>query len=127
MKFLIYLITLIFIVNTTFADELKEEQIKVAYVYNFLKNISWQNENKLEKYRLLVASKNETLNNMFMMLSSRKQLKNKNLEILIYDDKKIYKNIQAIYVDNSNIDVYEKLLFQYDKENTLLIITPLIN
>lgn len=121
MKFLIYLITLIFIVNTTFADELKEEQIKVAYVYNFLKNISWQNENKLEKYRLLVASKNETLNNMFMMLSSRKQLKDKNLEILIYDDKKIYKNIQAIYVDNSNIDVYEKLLFQYDKENTLLI------
>mgnify|MGYP000535294697 CR=1 FL=1 len=61
MKLFTYLLTFLFIVNTLFADELKEEQIKVAYVYNFMKNITWQNEQKLEKYRLLVASKNATL------------------------------------------------------------------
>lgn len=121
MKLFTYLLTFLFIVNTLFADELKEEQIKVAYVYNFMKNITWQNEQKLEKYRLLVASKNATLNNMFSMLASRKQLKDKNLEILIYDEKKSYKNIQAIYVDESFSEIYEKLFFEYDKENTLFI------
>lgn len=121
MKFYIYLISLFFIINTLFADEIKEEQVKVAYVYNFLKNISWQNENKLEKYQLLIVSKNDTLNNMFLMLASRKQLKDKNLEVLIYDEKKKYKNIQAIYIDTSFKEIYEKLFSEYEKDNTLII------
>ena len=51
MKFFIYVITLFFIINTNInAEDAKEEQVKVAYVYNFLKNISWQNENKITKY-----------------------------------------------------------------------------
>lgn len=121
MKFYPFLITLIFIVNTIFAEEIKEEQVKVAYVYNFLKNTSWKNEKELETYCLLIVSKNETLNNMFSMLASRKQLKDKNLEVLIYDEKKSYKNIQAIYIDNSFIEVYEKLFFEFEKQNTLFI------
>ena len=86
-----------------------------------MKNISWQNETKIDKYRLLIVSKNETLKNMFSMLASRKQLKDKNLEILIYDDKKSYKNIQAIYIDETFSNIYEKLFFEYEKENTLFI------
>ena len=122
MKFFIYIITLFLIINNTMhAQETKEEQVKVAYVYNFLQNISWQNENKIGKYRLLVASKNETLKNMFLMLASRKQLKNKNLEVLIYDENKSYKNIQAIYIGTSFDEIYEKVFFEYEKENTLFI------
>ena len=88
MKLFTYLIAIFFIVTTLFSNGTNEEQIKVAYVYNFLKNTSWQDENKIEKYRLLIASQNETLKNMFFMLGSRKQLKDKNIEILIYDEKK---------------------------------------
>lgn len=121
MKIFVYIITIFLIVNNLFSNEIKEEQVKVAYVYNFLKNISWQNEQKIDKYRLMIVSKNDTLNNMFLMLASRKQLKDKNLEVLIYDETKKYKNIQAIYIDESFIEIYEKLFFEYDKENTLFI------
>ena len=69
----------------------------------------------------MVASKNETLKNMFLMLASRKQLKNKNLEVLIYDENKNYKNIQAIYIGTSFDEIYEKVFFEYEKENTLFI------
>ena len=31
------------------------------------------------------------------------------------------KNIQAIYIDESFIEIYEKLFFEYEKENTLFI------
>lgn len=121
MKIFVYIITIFLIVNNLFSNEIKEEQVKVAYVYNFLKNISWQNDQKIDKYRLMIVSKNDTLNNMFLMLASRKQLKDKNLEVLIYDETKKYKNIQAIYIDESFIEIYEKLFFEYDKENTLFI------
>jgi len=121
MKFYIYLLAIFFTINSIFAEELKEEQVKVAYVYNFMKNISWQNEQKIEKYRLLIISKNNTLNNMFLMLASRKQLKDKNLEVLIFDEKKKYKNIQAIYIDESFSEIYEKIFLEYEKENTLFI------
>ena len=121
MKLFTYLIAIFFIVTTLFSNGTNEEQIKVAYVYNFLKNTSWQDENKIEKYRLLIASQNETFKNMFFMLGSRKQLKDKNIEILIYDEKKSYENVQAIYIDNSYSLIYEKLFFKYDKKNTLFI------
>lgn len=121
MKIFTYIISLFFIITTLYSEDINEEQIKVAYTYNFMKNISWQNETKIDKYRLLIVSKNETLKNMFSMLASRKQLKDKNLEILIYDDKKSYKNIQAIYIDETFSNIYEKLFFEYEKENTLFI------
>ncbi|MBU0925174.1 DUF4154 domain-containing protein [bacterium] len=121
MKIFTHLIIIFFIVTTLYSNETNEDQVKVAYVYNFLKNISWKNEDKIKKYRLLVASENKTLKNMFLMLGSRKQLKNKNLEILIYDDKKTYENIQAIYIDDSYVEIYEKLFFEFEKKNTLFI------
>lgn len=121
MKIFTYLIAIFFIVTTLYSNNPDEEQIKVTYTYNFMKNISWQDEDKIKKYRLLVASQNDTLNNMFLMLASRKQLKDKNIEVLIYDEKKSYKNIQAIYIDNSYSFIYEKLFFEFEKENTLFI------
>ena len=72
MKIFTYIISLFFIITTLYSEDINEEQIKVAYTYNFMKNISWQNETKIDKYRLLIVSKNETLKNMFSMLASRK-------------------------------------------------------
>lgn len=120
MKIRTLLIILLLYISNSFSNEIKEEQIKVAYVYNFLKNISWENEKELKKYRLLIVSKNETLKNMFLMLASRKQLKDKNLEIVFYDNKKS-NNLQAIFIDNTYRDIYEKLFFNYEKENVLFI------
>ncbi len=121
MKIFTYIIYLFLVISTIHAEEINEEQVKVVYTYNFMKNISWQNEAKIDKYRLLIVSKNESLKNMFSMLAARKQLKDKNLEILIYDEKKNYKNIQAIYIDKNYSEIYEKLFFEYEKENTLFI------
>ena len=47
MKIFTYIISLFFIIVTLHSEDMNEEQIKVAYTYNFMKNISWQNEAKL--------------------------------------------------------------------------------
>lgn len=121
MKLFIYIISIFVLISNLYSKDMKEEQIKVAYTYNFMKNISWKNETKIDKYRLLIVSKNKTLENMFLMLAARKQLKDKNLEILVYDEKKDYENIHAIYIDENFSEIYEKLFFKYEKENTLFI------
>ena len=43
MKIFTYLIIIFFIVTTLYSNETNEDQIKVAYVYNFLKNMVSEN------------------------------------------------------------------------------------
>ena len=95
------------------AKEINSDQVKVAYVYNFLKHTTWPNESNLKIMIWLVVSKNENLKTMFLMLSSRKLLENKKIRVSFYDGK-IPKNIQAVYVDNDSASMYEKLFQEYD-------------
>ena len=53
--------------------------------------------------------------------AKKKKILDKNLEVLIYDENKSYKNIQAVYVDSSFSEVYEKLFFEFEKQNALFI------
>lgn len=119
MKVFIWLI-LGLLLTALSAKEINSDQVKVAYVYNFLKHTTWPNESKFEDYDLLVVSKNENLKNMFLMLSSRKLLENKKIRVSFYDGK-IPKNIQAVYVDSDNASMYEKLFHEYDSSSVLLI------
>jgi len=120
MKFYIWIVLLL-LVNNLYSKEISSNQIKVAYTYNFLKNIIWQDETKIDKYRLLVVSKDKNIKNLFLMLASRKSLKGKNIEVLFYDAKKNQDNIQVIYVDNESKKAYEKLFNLYEDKGILFI------
>lgn len=120
MKVVIWLI-LGLLLNVLDAKEVNSDQVKVAYVYNFLKHTTWQNESKFSEYNLLVVSKNENLKNMFSMLSSRKLLEDKKIRVFFYDGGKPPQNLQAIYVDNENSPLYEKFFHDYESGNVLLI------
>ncbi|MDX9813184.1 MAG: YfiR/HmsC family protein [Sulfurimonas sp.] len=113
------LLVLALFLTTLIANEIKEEQVKVAYTYSFMKNISWSDEDALARYKLLVVSQNETLKNMFKMLSSRKKLKDKNIEVVFFDKNNQKNDYQAIYIDD--ISLYEKLFYEYENSNTLII------
>ncbi len=103
------------------AREVNAEQVKVAYTYNFLKHTSWPNETRLNEYHILVVSKNESLKNLFMMLSSRKLLNEKKIRVSFYDFKILPKGIQALYVDEASAPLYEKLFDGYESDNVLFI------
>lgn len=112
---------LVFMVFSVAAKEVNVDQVKVAYVYNFLKHTNWSNESSLYQYHIAVVSKNDNLKNMFLMLSSRKTLHDKKIKVTFYDGKNFPKNIQALYVDDQSAQMYEKFFNEYDKEDVLLI------
>jgi len=120
MRTLIWFI-LALLLSTLSAKEVNSDQVRVAYVYNFLKHTNWQNESQFQDYDLLVVSKNQNLKNMFLMLSSRKLLNDKKIKVSFYDGKKSPKNIQAIYVDSESAELYEKLFNEYESYNVLFI------
>lgn len=68
----------------------------------------------------MIISQNETLINMFKMLASKKDLKNKKIEILFYDNKK-ESDIQAVYIDREHLNLYDAIYSIYENSNTLLI------
>lgn len=109
------------LLSTLNAKEISRDQVKTAYVYNFLKHTAWQNESKFSEYNLLVVSQNENLKNMFLMLSSRKLLKDKKIKVFFYSDGKLPKNLQAVYVDSENLPLYEKFFHDFESDNVLLI------
>lgn len=110
-----------FILLLLHAKEINSDQVKVAYTYNFLKHTVWKNESALKEYHLLVVSKNESIKNMFLMLSSRKSLNDKKIRVTFYDPRSIPKNIQAIYVDEESAALYDKLFYEYESDDVLFI------
>lgn len=120
MRYLISLFVTILITNAI-AKDISADQVKVAYTYNFLKHTQWPDESKFSEYDLLVVSKNESLKNMFLMLSSRKLLNDKRIHITFYDGKTPPKGIEAVYVDDENAALYEKFFYAYEFDNVLLI------
>lgn len=118
-RVLLLFISIVFFTNL-FANDEKENQIKVAYTYNFLKNISWKDEKNLKTYRVLLVSNSDNLKSMFQSLALKKDLKEKSIEIVDYKNIK-ESNIQAIFIDNQNLELYEKVYYEYEKSNTLII------
>lgn len=112
---------LVFMVLSVAAKEVNVDQVKAAYVYNFLKHTNWPNESSLYQYHIAVVSKNENLKNMFLMLSSRKTLNDKKIKVTFYDGKSLPKDIQALYVDDQSAPLYDKFFNEYEKEDVLLI------
>ena len=75
------LCTFFFLISAN-AQQLNKEQIKVAYIYNFLKHINWPEEEKKSHFVLGIYQDKkfyDLLKNSF----KNKKVKNKNISILL--------------------------------------------
>lgn len=120
MKIVVWVI-LSLLLSSVYARDVNSDQVKAAYVYNFLKHTNWSNESSFYQYHILVASKNENLKNMFLMLASRKTLNDKKIKVTFYDGKTSPKNIQALYTDDQSGALHDHFFNEYEKEDVLLI------
>jgi len=93
------------------SSNITPEQLKVVYTYNFIKNIEWKDE--FTKYKVLVVSSNQELNRLFTLLSSKKKLHNKNIEITFGTSIENIEKYQVIYLDEKfkflNDELFQKL------------------
>ncbi len=80
--YLILILILLFSSNLIFAENDKA-QIIAAYINNFVKYTTWQNENKLDSFRIVVITKSSIINQEFSKFVSNRKLKNKPISLKV--------------------------------------------
>ena len=75
------LCTFFFLISTN-AQQLNKEQIKVAYIYNFLKHINWPEEEKKSHF-VLGVYQDKKFHNLLKNSFKNKKVKNKDISILL--------------------------------------------
>lgn len=89
----LFLLCTFFLLISASAQQLNKEQIKVAYIYNFLKHINWPEEEKKPQFVIGIYQDREFYT-LLQKAFKNKQVKNKNISILL-----ITKTPQAHAVD----------------------------
>lgn len=76
----------------TYAQQLNSEQIKAAYIYNFIKHVEWQNEDEKTKFIVGVYG-DETFANQLDVVLSQRVIRNKTIDVIVVkkidDGKKV--------------------------------------
>ena len=92
-----------------------------AYIYNFAKNIQWQNEDAIKEFNFLIIGQDENILSELTTLSKAKTLKNKPIRVISSAILKDINNVQLIFVTKGNEENLVKIFDQVEGKNILLI------
>ena len=79
---------------STSAQQLGSEQVKAAFIYNFIKHVSWNNENKDDNNQFIIGVYgDDEFSGLLKKILSKRVIKNKVIEVItiknIDDGKKV--------------------------------------
>ncbi len=92
-----------------------------AYIYNFAKNVKWQNEDSLTEFRFLVIGDDKNIIKELSKLSDTKTLRNKPIRVSssqTFDNSQKY---QLIFITKEYKDALVKIYDQTEGKNVLLV------
>lgn len=92
-----------------------------AYIYNFAKNVQWQNEASIKEFHFLIVGQDDNLLRELTTLSKVKTLRNKPIKILSSVELKELDNIQLIFVVKGDDKKFVKIFDQVEGKNILLV------
>ena len=96
---------------STSAQQLGSEQVKAAFIYNFIKHVSWNNENKDDNNQFIIGVYgDDEFSGLLKKILSKRVIKNKVIEVItiknIDDGKKVDLFFSA---SNRNIEIQKSL------------------
>ncbi len=103
------------------SQKLERQEAVAAYIYNFAKNIHWQDENSINVFKFLVIGDADDVSKELNNLSKTKKLRDKPIKIISSPYLKDIDNINLIYLPNNQckniIELYDKI----EGKNILLV------
>ena len=103
------------------AQQVNREVAVSAYIYNFAKNIQWQNEESITEFRFLVIEKEDIIFNELTRLSKTKLLKNKPIKILKSASVGDISSIHLIFISKDSEGRLSTIFDQIEGHNILLV------
>ena len=114
------LLSTLFFVISTYAQQLNKEQIKVAYIYNFIKHINWPEEAKKPHFKLGVYQ-DKAFYNLLKKSFKDKQVKNKTIEISLITKLDLARASDLFYVPAHFNEQLATIANQIRSSQTLLV------
>lgn len=111
----------LFLLQTAVAQQLKKEEITSAYIFNFAKNIEWQNEDRIPEFRFLIISDDSAINREMLNLSASQKLRGKRIAVTISESVDIPKDIQLIFITRGLKALVEPVFRRIEGRKALLI------
>lgn len=100
------LCSFLFLVSAN-AQQLSKEQIKTAYIYNFLKHINWPEENKKPQF-VIGVYQDRTFHTLLKRSLLNKKVKNKSISVVLVNDPSQANTTDLIYIP----EIFNNLLTQ---------------
>ena len=117
-----FLLFCLFIINTHVnAQQIKREVAISAYLYNFAKNIQWQNEDLIKEFNILIIGEDETITKEIKQLAKTKTIRNKPIVVKSSITLKDTNSVQLILVGKGNEEILIKIFDQIEGKNILLV------
>ncbi|HPN38804.1 MAG TPA: YfiR/HmsC family protein [Melioribacteraceae bacterium] len=103
------------------AQNIERHEAIAAYIYNFTKNISWQNEDKLNKFEILIYGNDEKLFDELKSLSAGKKIRGKNFNVSMSISIKDIEKKQIIFIPEGQINNIPNVFDIIEGKSVLLI------
>ncbi|MFH0733669.1 MAG: YfiR/HmsC family protein [bacterium] len=103
------------------SQNLKRHEAISAYIYNFAKNVRWQNEDLIKEFRFLIIGEDENIIKELNSLSANKKLRDKPIRILSSNILGNVNNIQLIFVTNQHVNLMTEIYDNIEGKNVLLV------
>lgn len=103
-----------------FSQPLTDSQVKLGYIYNFIKNISWAEENRIDTITVAVYGKEDEL---IRSLKSMERMEVNSKPILVKTIRSLgnIASAQVLFITNDQNNRIEDIFRQIQGSNTLLI------
>ncbi len=102
------------------SQQLSDSQIKAGYIYNFIKNITWQNEDLLDTITIAVLGKDDEI---FASLKEMEYLKvrDKTIRVEFIRSLNQLTYCQVLYISRNQNDLIQEIFRKLKGDNTLLV------
>ena len=104
-----------------YAQNLPRHEVISAYIYNFAKNVKWQNEETIKEFNFLIIGQDKKLVDELINLSKTKDLRSKPIRISSSTEFRGNEKVRLIYVtksaENKLVDIFDKI----EGKNILLV------
>lgn len=100
--------------------DLNREQVKVAYIFNFVKHISWPEEVQKKEYVLAVYNDNDFFKQLKRTLMNR-QVKDKPIHVILVGDARTARKADLLYIPNNQNKKLAQLANAVRGSSTLLV------
>ena len=100
---------------------MSQEEILTVYIYNFGRDVTWPNEQKLNSFKIFLYGKDRDLENAFNKLTQSKLLKGVKISFKRVGDIKEIIDPQLIFIAKSKHDDFAKVFEKFEGQPVLLV------